>query len=327
MDETLARILSKASRLAYDINTSGEQSDPNINNRLTAIGFDLASIQFNEVQLDNLGGNKIDACYYGKIPVRNAVVLVFRGTLPPWLGVEKPDMFFTVLNDWANDGRFPLVKGKQLAGLVHEGFLGSLDRLWQGILDFGIKQSVADGAELYITGHSKGGGLAYLAAYRLTKTGTPPAAVYTFAAPRVGNHDFASAFDTLIQEAWRFEYRDDIVPHIPPDTSAWLSIFEGLHALHSKFPEVSPHLDLDSSVYSSFDKLMNNVMKRSLPEFSNYVSAGSLQFINWETSNILTDSIELATKRNLSLAIKLAEFKLDEIIKDHVGASDASYFP
>lgn len=89
MDRTLACILSKASRLAYDINRSGEQSDPNINNRLTAIGFDLATIQFNQVSLN---GKEIDACYYGKIPGRNVVILTFRGTLPPTLDIKDRDI-------------------------------------------------------------------------------------------------------------------------------------------------------------------------------------------------------------------------------------------
>lgn len=129
---------------------------------------------------------------------RGETVLVFRGTLTE--GESS-------LADWENDLNAGLVPGADLPGRVHAGFLDSLDTLWPAIaaaLD-------GDDSELWITGHSKGGALAVLAAARLA--GRHPG-VITFGAPMAGDREFAA--NALSQGLARYENRLDLVPLLPP---------------------------------------------------------------------------------------------------------------
>jgi hypothetical protein len=92
-------------------------------------------------------------------------------------------------------------------------------------------------ATLYFTGHSKGGAIAPLAAMRwMVESDVPRPTVITFAAARPGNDDFASAFGKAITGMKRYEYGNDIVPHLPPHISlipmlsvASKSRFDDLH--------------------------------------------------------------------------------------------------
>jgi hypothetical protein len=65
---------------------------------------------------------------------------------------------------------------------------------------------------LFITGHSMGGALAVLTAWRLATLGRPPVATYTFGAPRVGDTTFCSGYAL---PTYRIVNRLDIVPEVP----------------------------------------------------------------------------------------------------------------
>jgi hypothetical protein len=205
---------------------------------------------------------------------------------------------------------------------VHHGFLESLDHLWPELEKLlnsqPIQNDLKGGKPLYVTGHSKGGALAQLAACRLARRGYRPAAVYTFAGPRPGDAGFATAFDSNFPNALRFEYRDDLAPHVPPATGSWLSILRGLRVINLKFPLETPHVSLISRAARVFDELVAR-LETGLPSYS---SCGQLQFIDWNDA-IQPESRELTMKRNLSLAQEVAEFKLPEIIGDH--SSDGGY--
>lgn len=61
--------------------------------------------------------------------------------------------------------------------------------------------------QVLVTGHSLGGALSKLAAYDIAKaTQSLPLKVhvtnYTFGAPRVGNHAFASDFNEVVPDSW-----------------------------------------------------------------------------------------------------------------------------
>ena len=64
--------------------------------------------------------NGIHAFYYGETK-QNEAILTFRGTLPPSLAPGS-DVFQIVL-DWLNDDNVAWVKGQDLEGRVHKGFL------------------------------------------------------------------------------------------------------------------------------------------------------------------------------------------------------------
>jgi hypothetical protein len=220
--------------------------------------------------------------------------------------------------DWLNDGNIELVKGQELAGRVHKGFLAALDLLWPGIEQLKLGDVVHSGKSLLLTGHSKGGALVDLAAYRLVQQGIPVTAAYSFAAPRVGDTAFASAFDQRVPNVWRFEYQDDLVPHVPPATGAWLQMLKGMHVLHEVFPAEAPHLTTSATIAQDVDRLMARLAALALV----YASAGMLQFIDWNNA-IVGDSLRLALQRNLRLAEKMAELQFLEMAQAHF--SDGGY--
>jgi hypothetical protein len=124
-------------------------------------------------------------------------VLAFRGSDP------------VTLPNWLTDVVVKLVEHVEYEGRVHHGFSSALKRTWSKIET--ILDDVKD-KPLFLTGHSMGGAIAVLAAYRLAKMGRPPVAVYTYGAPRVGDRTFCSSY-TL--PTYRVVNRLDLVPEMP----------------------------------------------------------------------------------------------------------------
>ena len=312
----LACRLIRASHLTYAISDDGKQlvDSPATGADLTVTCYDKNRLTISQPT----GRDDIDAFLFGRT-TQNEYILAFRGTLPPSL--QANEQFFRILQDWLADGEIALSTGSELAGQVHRGFLESLDHLWPDLeqsLSPAVQADLHGGTPLYVTGHSKGAAVAQLAAYRLARKGVQPAAVYTFAGPRPGNAAFAAAFDATFPAALRFEYRDDVVPHVPPSTASWVSILQGLRAINLKFPLETPHLATDSQLSHAFEDLLAR-LESDLPT---YASCGQLQFIDWQ-DKIQADSRELTITRNWNLAKAVAEFKLSEIIADH--SSDGGY--
>jgi triacylglycerol lipase len=323
MDVQLACRLIKASHLAYAISADGTALQPSADGQreIEAIGLDPITIRVRQSP-ESAG---IDAFIYGRT-ARDETILAFRGTLAPSL--MPGDAFLRILSDWLNDGEVDLVGGAGLAGRVHRGFLRSLDHLWPAIdaLRGEIREATGRGGQFFVTGHSKGGALAALAAFRLARLGTAPTAVYTFAAPRTGDRVFASAFDESIANAWRFEYRDDIVPHLPPSTAAWFSVFSALHAITRMFPAEAPRPEAEPQTASEFDHLTGRVAALVAQRSPAYAPVGTLQFIDWE-DRLQGDSRDLTVERNLRLARLLAEFRLREVIEDHFSTGGYMTWP
>ena len=71
------------------------------------------------------------------------------------------------------------------------------------------------GLPVYLTGHSKGGPMATLAATNLHLNGGPSPHVITFASPHPGNSAFAACYDAVITQR-RWEFAKDLVPLVPP---------------------------------------------------------------------------------------------------------------
>lgn len=270
---------------------------------LAGSGLDPESIETYETA----EGSGFDAFLYGESDTE--ALLAFRGTLPLRLGTE-PRRIVQTLADWINNANASLTDGQPfgLPGQIHAGFAASFERLWQP--DGGIaallprmRRAVARGKRLLITGHSKGGALAALAALRLASSrdvGVNPAAVVTFAAPRVGDAEFRAAFDrTLMQSAWRYEYRDDIVPLLPPSDAFWQAVLARLTAANRPASGVTgpPH--------------------ESASPLGAYVSAGQLRFIDWDNRLVEQDTFELQTLRRKRLTQSLLT-ALPEVGKAHL---------
>jgi hypothetical protein len=146
-----------------------------------------------------------------------SVVVAFQGTISE-LGSDGK-LRFDSLKDWLGQLRIELMGSKEtgLPGRVQEEYYRELAAIapqlkteLQGAL------SARPGASLHVTGHSRGGALAAIATKWLELQGLPPAATYTFGAPRPGDTKLAASVCTPV---YRLEYGDDIVPHVPPRTA------------------------------------------------------------------------------------------------------------
>ncbi len=150
---------------------------------------------------------------------RASVVVAFRGSSNGF--------------EWANNAH--LAEWKRLsptvAGLVHPGFIASLEDVWPGVSEKVLSLTQAHMPELMngyaagrsvplcMVGHSRGGALAVLAGLRALIEFLLPVHVYTFGAPRVGTSEFAQAFSEMFRSGdsahWRFECRRDPIPVFP----------------------------------------------------------------------------------------------------------------
>jgi len=187
-----------------------------------------------------LGHRPIDQALVGR--VREGVVIAFRGSLPPLFSGHDG---WAVLLDWLNDSLSMCIEDSHYPGGVHLGFAESMGRLWDGWAGTpGVASAVAAllersardgraGRHLFLTGHSKGGALANLAAWRVSAVAPwrdIPISVATIAAARAGNGAFARAYAATRIACLRYEMPSDLVPHLPPGpaTPRWLRVL----ALH-----------------------------------------------------------------------------------------------
>lgn len=273
-----------ASVAAYGINRIGTfiPSDPYYN----AIEYLAPPVAF------VAGDDDIDACLVGTTD--QGVVLAFRGTIPPNIHNQE-----SVL-DWIGDLTDNPIAVPGIPGKVHEGFWQGLSNLWEPMVKE-IKQQMTVGGKLlplYITGHSKGGAMSSLAALRLKlQENIVPTAIYTYAAPHPGDATFANQYNLEIPNHIRYEYGNDIVPHIVPD---------------SAFMDAIAHLP----VFSRFFKGM---------ETWNYAHVGTLQFIQWHKENLVNDSEELKAERLVRLVSAITECQFDAIVAAHSASCGGGY--
>lgn len=138
------------------------------------------------------------------------IFINYRGT---WTNAESTNNLFTLPR-----ARFPT-----LSGLVHPGWLRSLQQTWSSVVstistDFGCTGS----CKFVLVGHSRGGGLSQLAAATLANVtaaggsyGTV-SSVFTFGGVRPGDAAFVRAWKKKFESASSFWWnRQDAVPNLP----------------------------------------------------------------------------------------------------------------
>lgn len=140
-------------------------------------------------------------------------VLAFRGTE-------------TKIDDWLTDAKCVFCEQADIYGSakVHAGFHAALTALWKNqTLARSLSSLAGSRTLLHLTGHSLGGALATLAAYRLAKR-NPQAvqSIYTYGSPRVGDPAFVREFDTLFAgRAYRVVNNEDLVTRVPPRSGGY----------------------------------------------------------------------------------------------------------
>lgn len=205
------------------------------------------------------GSERINAALIELTP--DAVILAFRGTLPR--GGNRSDE--QVLRDWGADLEAGLLSDPAIAGQVHEGFDTAVRSTLADVLSVlndWKREGKLVGRKFYITGHSKGGAMASIAAPLLSGNGFRPDAIYTFAAPRAGDANFKDAYDAKHYNSWRYENRYDVVPHVPPnstDDALVAKVFaDSFHEGGSQFGSVGNLMYIDwsghlTATYSGLD--------------------------------------------------------------------------
>lgn len=233
--------------------------------------------------------NGVDSVLVG--PTDQGVVVAFRGTMRP-----DADNVRTLV-DWHQDFHAMPVADLSYPGAVHDGFRDAVHGLWdrlkaevERLLELPQYKAAPDAVgspPLLLTGHSKGGAMAALAAWRFQSGGTR-CRVITFAAPKPGNRVFAAAYNQLVDHT-RYEYADDIVPHLPLSVTGLVSTLESL-----------PHI---GHVFSALERY-------------DYDCAGTLRFIDW-SGEVLPDTPELAIERRLNLSRLIVRMRYAQIAGDH----------
>jgi len=131
------------------------------------------------------------------------VIIAFRGT--------------STTSDWVSDAMASQVNYRWAdhAGMSHRGFSNIYRSARDGIL--GLLKGINTDKAMYVTGHSLGGALATLCGMDMAaNTEFRSPAVYSFASPRVGDPDFAGAFQSKVGRSYRVHNRFDVVPLLPP---------------------------------------------------------------------------------------------------------------
>lgn len=189
-----------------------------------------------------------NAALVGKVnlTINNAptesIVVAFQGTLPPgWNIISIVDW----LTDFMDEPTSASSATENVPGLVHSGILNdTLDIMADINTAVTGLQNPSKPLPVFITGHSKGGGMASIAAAlihgSIPQSSYEPAAVYTFASPMIGNQDFVNGFPSEISVS-RFENNLDIVPFLAPSSDFITTLKSQAHL----FP---PTVDLDAII-------------------------------------------------------------------------------
>ena len=308
-----ACLLLSAANLAYGVNEDTGRTGqfglqpPVLPDRATVMTLlDRLAFRPDSISAHQSPGREgIDAYLYGE--TEQAAILAFRGTLP--LQANGPPR--QILGDWLNNTSTALVDGLPIGipGKIHAGYAESLANLWDspgglaGLLER-MACAHAKGLPLLVTGHSKGGALAVLAALKLANLGAAelmPASVVSFGAPRAGNPSFAAAYEAALGgRTWRFENRDDLVPHLPPSRTFWNTLAYGL------FPGLQP----------------DSVPPQ--PRADDYVSVGKLHFIDWAGQLRTENNAGLRAQRRIHLLRTLTR-RPATLNHDHLPMSGYGY--
>jgi hypothetical protein len=149
----------------------------------------------------------------------SSLVVAFRGSESPATLDGFKDWLLTNANNYlivpaGRAGTDFVAAG--VGARFHRGFLEALDLVWEPLLAGADAAMQAKDRPLRITGHSLGGALALLAAWRLQRSFLSIHEVVTFGAPMVGNEAASKAFEREFPgKIFRYVDTEDVVPLLP----------------------------------------------------------------------------------------------------------------
>ena len=149
----------------------------------------------------------------------SSIVVAFRGSEAPTTLDGLKDWLLTNANNYLILPTGRAGTDFAAAGVdarFHRGFLEALQMVWEPLLAAVQEAQKAKDRPLWITGHSLGGALALLAAWRLQRNFMAVQEVVTFGAPMIGNEAASRAFAREFPDKiFRYVDLEDVVPHLP----------------------------------------------------------------------------------------------------------------
>lgn len=98
----------------------------------------------------------------------------------------------------------------------HRGFMAALEEVWSPLLSAVESARKTKERPIWVTGHSLGGAIALLAAWRFHQSFLPVHQIVTFGAPMVGNQAAANAYlKEFPGKIFRYVDHTDMVPKMP----------------------------------------------------------------------------------------------------------------
>ena len=208
-----------------------------------------------------MSGSHVNAALVGT--TSDGIVVAFRGTLSP---IPLND---AGLRDWMLDffavpknvAQGPLI----VPGQVHAGLYDATVAIVGDIAKAVLELNPTGSLPVYVTGHSKGGAMASIAAYLLQQGfGIKLQTVVTFASPRPGDSEFQAGYQAVLQQT-RYENYGDLVPLLPPSHTP----VDLLTCILNRIPDVGPDIARVFNEAKDWD----------------YKAVGKLQFIEDSTQH------------------------------------------
>jgi predicted lipase len=165
-----------------EVNTSLAMIDACIKSYEKYRKINFESINLKPVM--KINNKKTDTQGFVAVNNQGDVVVAFRGS--------------QTLRDWF-DTDFDISFKRYHRAMIHKGFYKALKSVYHGILPY-LDQQIKIGKAIYITGHSLGGALAAVLAFRLKRDypdHVKQLKLYTFGSPYVGNKRFAKEFNEM----------------------------------------------------------------------------------------------------------------------------------
>jgi hypothetical protein len=175
------------------------------------------------------------------------IIVAFRGTEAPTSIEGLKDWLLTDANNFLilPEGRIGTdFAAAGVGARYHRGFMTALADIWDPLFADTEAELKKKERPLWLTGHSLGGALALLAAWRFLRKTVDVYRVYTYGAPMVGNAAAVKAFDKELEgKVYRFVHGPDLVPKLPTISlmdNAYGHCVQEIHVGVAQTPEADP---------------------------------------------------------------------------------------